>query len=304
MNWFFIALGAPFLWSLVNITDQYLVSKYAKNKSGLGGLIIFIALMGIPVALVIGLLVSRVLQIPFLDKILLIVVGGTTVAWTILYLFALSIEGVSSVALWFLAIPVFSYLLGYIFLNERLSYQQLIGSLIILLGLFLVSLDLSGKKQKIKWKFIMYMLGSCFLFTISGIIFKYVTVGNNFWVSSFWQYCGLSVFGILIFLFIPKYRREFMYMIKNSGGGIAVLTTTSEALNIGGSILSNFAILLAPVALVYTINSFQPAIIFLITIFCTFFLPKIAKEDLSKNVILPKMIAIIIIITGSVVLFM
>ena len=26
MTWFFIALGAPFLWALVNIVDKYLVT--------------------------------------------------------------------------------------------------------------------------------------------------------------------------------------------------------------------------------------------------------------------------------------
>ena len=29
MNWFFIALVAPFLWAFVNIADSYIVAKYS-----------------------------------------------------------------------------------------------------------------------------------------------------------------------------------------------------------------------------------------------------------------------------------
>jgi len=303
MSWFFIALAAPFLWSLVNIIDQYLVTKYVKKQSGFGGLIIFISLVGIPVSLLIGIFTTGVFQAPILDKLLLVGVGGITVAWTLLYLFALGIEGVSTAALWFLTIPIFGYVLGYVFLGETLSLRQIIGSLIILFGLFLVSINWSSQKSNFKWRFSLYMITSCFLCAITGIIFKYVTVGNTFWVSSFWQYAGLGFFGILIYLFVPKYRHEFMSMIGHNGKNILATTTISEVLNIGGNLFSNYAILLAPVAVVYTITDFQPAIIFLLTVFCTFFLPSIVKEDLGMRVILPKIAAIALVIVGSVVLF-
>ena len=42
MQWFFIALGAPFLWALVNISDQYLVEKYSVSKRGSGDLVLFL----------------------------------------------------------------------------------------------------------------------------------------------------------------------------------------------------------------------------------------------------------------------
>ncbi|MFA5773242.1 MAG: hypothetical protein WC908_01035 [Candidatus Paceibacterota bacterium] len=47
MSWFFIALGAPFLWAIVNIADQYLVKKYAIGHKGSGGLVLFSSLIGI-----------------------------------------------------------------------------------------------------------------------------------------------------------------------------------------------------------------------------------------------------------------
>src|ERR1700752_2971005 len=102
MHWFFIALGAPFLWALVNIFDQYLVSKYSTGTRGSGGLVLFSSLIGIFVAILIAIFTPDVFSVSFLDKVLLVTTGGITIAWVILYLFSLEIEDVSAVVPWFL----------------------------------------------------------------------------------------------------------------------------------------------------------------------------------------------------------
>jgi len=303
MQWFFIALGAPFLWALVNISDKYLVEKYSTGTRGSGGLVLFSSLIGIFVAAAIGTLTSEIFSISLLDKFLLIITGGITIAWVVLYLFTLEIEDVSAVVPWFLTIPIFGYVLGYLFLGETLSLQEKIGSLVILCGVFLISIDFSGEKKKFKWRSALYMLVACFLVSIAGVIFKYVTVDENFWISSFWEYVGLGGFGILIYLFIPKYRKEFMLMNKQGGGKIFTLNTASEILTIGGNLLTNYAILLAPVTMVYLVGSFQPAIVLFMTLFATKFFPNIAKENLTERVLMPKVISIFIIILGSAILF-
>ena len=301
-TWFFVALAAPFLWSLSNISDQYLVTRYVRGRHSSGGLVLFSSLIGILVAIFILIFNDGVFDIPTLDKFLLLITGGITIAWVILYLFTLEIEDISAVVPWFLTIPIFGYVLGYVFLNETLTAQQLVGSVIVLFGILIISIDFSGQKRKFKWQSALYMLTACFLVTVAGIIFKYVTVENNFWVSSFWEYVGLGAFGVLIFVFVPKYRGEFMMMNKQGGKKIFTLNTFSEILNILGNLLTNYALLLAPVAMVFLVGSFQPAIVLFLTIFTTKFFPNIAKEDLTKSILLPKIIAIIIMIIGSVVL--
>lgn len=303
MNWFFIALAAPFLWAFVNISDQYLVAKYSVNRRGSGGLVLFSSLIGIFVAGIILIFVKDVFDVPLLDKFLLILTGGISIVWIIFYLFALEIESVSTVVSWFLSVPIFGYILGYIFLGETLSVKQLLGSFIILLGVFLVSIDFREQKKKFKWESAFYMLIACLLISIIGVVFKYVTVENNFWISSFWEYAGLGFFGILLFLFVPKYRNEFMIMNKNGGLKIITLNTVSETLTIIGNLLTNYAVLLAPVAMVYLVGSFQPAILLFLTLFSTKFFPHIVKEDMSKRVLIPKIISVLIITAGSILLF-
>ncbi len=304
MHWFFIALGAPFLWGLTNIFDQYLVEKYSTGLRGSGGLVLFSSLIGIFTAIGIGVFTSGLFSISLLDKLLLILTGGITIAWIILYLFTLEIEEVSSVVPWFLTIPIFGYVFGYIFLGETLTSQQLLGSLIILFGVFLVSIDFSKPKKEFKLRPALYMLVACFMISIAGIIFKYVTVGGNFWISSFWEYAGLGGFGVLIYIFIPKYRREFRLMNSQGGQKIFTLNTVSEVFTIIGNLLTNYAILLAPVTMVYLVGSFQPAIVLFMTLFTTKFFPDIAKEDMTGRVLWPKVIAIVIMVVGSVILFM
>ena len=304
MQWFFIALGAPFLWALVNISDQYLVARYTTGKRGSGGLVLFSSLIGIFVGVFIGIFTPGIFDIPIFDKILLIITGGITIAWIILYLFTLEIEDVSSVVPWFLTIPIFGYVLGYIFLQETLTSHQLLGSVIVLCGVLLISIDFSKEKKKFKWLPVFYMLTACLLISISGVIFKYVTINNDFWVSSFWEYAGLGAFGILIYLFVPKYRKEFMLMNRQGGIKILALNTISEILTIIGNLLTNFSILLAPVTLFYLVSSFQAAIVFFFTLAATRFFPNIAKENLKGSILFPKIIAIVVMIVGSAILFL
>lgn len=306
MHWFFIALGAPFLWAVVNIADKYLVSKFSdkeKEKSS-GALVLFSSLIGIFIALLILVFTPGVLSISLQDAVLLLFAGVLTVVWIILYLFTLETEETSLVVPWFLSVPVFGYILGYFFLGENLTVQQFIGSGVIFSGLIMISWNWNEGERKLKHKPVLYMLCASVAIAISGIIFKYVTVGGDFWVSSFWEYVGLGASGLLIYTFIPHYRTSFHLMNRSGGATIFSINVLSEFMSIAGNLLTNWALLLAPVALVYTVGSFQPAIVLALTIIATRFIPSIANEDISRKVLLPKIIAILVMIVGSSILFL
>lgn len=125
MNWFLIALIATFLWAISNIVDEFIVKKYSIGKRGSGGLVLFTSFMGIFMAILIGIFTQGLLSIPFTDKVLLIITGGLTIGWIILYLYTLETEDVSSVVPWFLTIPIFGYILGFIFLGETFALKKI-----------------------------------------------------------------------------------------------------------------------------------------------------------------------------------
>lgn len=305
MSWFLIALGAPILWAIVNISDNYLVVNFSQKEKerSSGGLVLFSSLIGIFIAFFIFLSTPYIFDISFLDKVLLFITGGLTIVWILFYLYALEIDDVSSVVPWFLTIPVFGYILGYLFLGEILSFFQIIGSIIILSGAIIISIDFKEDKKSIKHKPVFYMICASLAAAISGVIFKVVTIDGDFWVSSFWEYFGLGFIGLIIYFFIPKYRQEFNYMNRTGGRKIFLVNIVSELMSISGNLLTNFAILLAPVTMVYLVSSFQPAIVLILSIIGTKFFPHIIKENISKKVLIPKVIAICIMILGSICLF-
>lgn len=303
MSWLTLSLTASFLWALVNISDKYIVSKYSTNAHTSGALVLFSSLIGIFVAGAISLFTDGIFDVPFFDKILLIITGAITALWVIMYCLSLEIEDVSSVVPVFLTVPIFSYILGYIFLGEKFSNNQLLGAFIILFGVSIISIDFSNRKKKIKWRATIYILVASLLIAISGVLFKYVTIGNNFWAASFWGYIGLGIAGILIYFIVPEYRKQFIILNKKGGFNIFALNTISEILTTIGNLLVNYSLLLAPVAMIYLVNSFQPVLLIFLTICISKIAPNIINENLKLVVLLPKIMATIIMAFGSALLF-
>lgn len=303
MHWFWIALGAPLLWSLVNISDDYLVTKFSKGGKAIGALVIFSSIVGFMAAILMAFFVSGIFDISFADKLILMFIGAFSIVWVIFYLYALEIEDVSAVVPWFLVNPIFGYILGYIFFRETLSFKQILGSAIILVGALIISLNVSNVSPTLKKKVAVYMLISCFFFSLIGVMFKFVATTDNFWIASFWEHLGLGFIGFLILAFMPHYRRSFLDMHKSGGNKIFAVNVSSEGLTIAGNLLTNYALLIAPISLVYLVASYQPAIVLLLTFLLTKFFPNIIKEDFSWKTLWPKLLAISIMIMGSMVLF-
>jgi hypothetical protein len=92
-------------------------------------------------------------------------------------------------------------------------------------------------------------------------------------------------------------------MTTAGGKKILFVNIVSELMSITGNLLTNFALLLAPVTMVFLVSTFQPGIVLILTILGTKFLPHIIKENISRRALIPKIIAIGIMILGSVFLF-
>ena len=55
--------------------------------------------------------------------------------------------------------------------------------------------------------------------------------------------------------------------------------------------------------MVYLVSTFQPAIVLILIIIGTKFFPHIIKENISKKILIPKILAIVVMIIGSFFLF-
>jgi uncharacterized membrane protein len=216
------------------------------------------------------------------------------------YLRAIQSEEASVVAPLFQASTLFTLLLGYLFLHERLAIAQLLGVGLIIGGALSLSFRRGPKARKFKSSLIALMLGATFVMSLSTVLFKFFAIRDDFWTTTFWTFVGEGLFGVLLLL-VPGYRRQFADMFRQNPGAVIGVNAANEVINLGGGLSVRYASLLAPVALVSAISSTTTFFVFFFGILLTLFLPKFGREDLSAGNLVRKGVGALLI-TGGVIL--
>jgi drug/metabolite transporter (DMT)-like permease len=304
MTWFLIALIGPVLWAVVNHIDKYLLSSNRFEGSNIGALMIFSTLQcGVLILPILYLINHDVFNVSIQNIIFLIVIGVLSIFAILPYMYALDEEEASIVIPLFQLIPIWGYFFSFVLLGETLNWVQAVGCLLIIFGSIVITIEEDlDEKIKFKKRVIWLMLISTVLFAIYETLFKFVAVDYGLVVSSFWEYVGVLIIGIIFYIFIKSYRESFIHLLKTQGKKIISLNIGSESLTIIGNVAVNFALIIAPVALVLTVSGVQPLFVFLIGIFLTAFFPKIYTEKLSKKHLVQKIISILVIIVGSILI--
>jgi len=298
MNWFVLALVGPALWSISNHLDKYLISKYFRG-GGIGALIIFSSIFSIFVLPVIYLIEPNVFKIQPFQAFILWLESLTYVVGTIIYLYALRRDETSIVVPMLQIIPVFGYFVAFIVLGETLTTKQILASLVIILSAIFLSLDLTNKIPRVKIGVLLLMLLSSFIYSISGVLFKFAALQATFWVSTFWSNLGLLSIGIFFLIFVKQYRQQFASVLRINKSFVIGLNSFNEFVNMVAGMTTSYAALLVPITLVWVVNGFQPFFVFVYGIILTLFFPKLGSESLLKRHLAQKIVAITIMFLGT-----
>ena len=277
MSWFFIALLAPFLLACANHNDKFLLSRYIKEKK-IGSIVIFSSLfsgVAIPIILFIQ---PNVYDVSLVQGSALVATGMLSVFAVVCYLYALDLGEASFVTPLYQTVPIFAYVLGYFILDETITLAQGLGSLVIIVGALALSLEFDRRGMRVKRNVVALMLAASFLNAVDGVIFKLIAVDKGFWVSLFWGFVGQVMAGLAFLVCVPSYRRDFLNLFKQRKVAAVGLIALSETLFSVGEAVTLYAILLAPVALVLLVSSFQPLFVFALGIVLTLFLPGATRE--------------------------
>ncbi len=296
MHWIFYALVGPILWSFVNFADKFLLDKFFKREGGIGSLMLFSTFFAIFTLPVLYIFERSIFDIPLFHISIMIVSGSFGALAIYIYLICLFDEETSIVAPFFQLIPVFGFIFGYLILGEVLTKIHTTASLLIILGALVLTIE----RTTIKWKLIILMSLSAFIFALQRTIFKLIALDSSFITVSFWENVGLLFFGIIIFLFIKSARSDFIRTLKISSTKILGINFISEATTIIGNLSFAFAITIAPVALVLSIEGTQPLFIFLLGILFTLFVPHLIQEKMDRVTLIKKGIATILIVVGGI----
>jgi uncharacterized membrane protein len=258
---------------------------------------IFTAIIGVLALPVIWLFEPGVLSLPLPAMAVMTLSGILYMGAMLFYLRAIQSEEASAVAPLFQLATIFTLLLAYAFLNEKLGLPQLAGIALIIAGALGVSTDRDAFRRQFKMRLFYLMTAATFIVALSSVLFKYFAVEESFWGTTFWTFVGEGIFGAVIIL-IPAYYRQFMRLFKRSPGAVIGINAANELINLGGGLGVRFASLLAPVALVSAVSSTTTLFVFLVGVLLTLFLPKFGREDMSAHNLLRKGVAAVLVTAG------
>jgi uncharacterized membrane protein len=301
MHWFLIAVVGPVLWAIVNYIDKYLLSRFTTTKNDIGSLMLFSTLSGIfvlPLALYIE---PQSVHASLQHILILLIVGILSASAIWLYLLALYEDEVSIIVPLFQTIPLFGYLFSYLLLGEVLSIHQGFGGALLILGSVILTLEVDEeRKVRLKKKVLMLMLGSAALFGLFESLFKFVAVDIPFWTATFWEHVGLLLVGMLL-LCIPRYRTTFIRTLRKNWT-LPSLNIVSEILTITGNIATNYALLLAPVALVLVVAGIQSFIVLIVGALASVIIPNLVQEKIEPRHLIHKLAACAVLGIGVVMI--
>lgn len=298
MSWFFIALCAPFLLACANHNDKFLLSRYLKEKS-IGSIVISSSLLSgvaIPIVLFIQ---PDAYDVSLIQGSAVVATGMLSVFAVVCYLYALDLDEASFVTPFYQTVPIFAFFLGYFILGETITLAQGLASFVIIVGALAMSFEFGRRGMRFKRNVVALMLAASFLSAINGVIFKLIAVEKGFWVSLFWGFVGQVMAGLTFLVCVPSFRRDFLGLFKQRTVAVVGLIALSKILFSVSEAVTLYATLLAPVALVLLVSSFQHLFVFTFGIVLTLFFPGVAKESLDRTKMLQKGAGIGLMLVGG-----
>jgi drug/metabolite transporter (DMT)-like permease len=298
--WLLYAFSGPVLWALSTHIDKYLVDKYFRH-SDTAVLMVFTAFLGVVALPVIWAFEPKVMALSTLAIGVMTFSGILYMGAMLFYLRAIQSEEASVVAPLFQASTLFTFLLGLILLHELPRWPQLLGVVLIIGGAVGLSLDKHLHLSSFKPRLVLLMLAATFAVALSGVVFKFFAIHDEFWSTTFWTFVGEGLFGAAI-LAVPRYRRQFVTLFRRNPGAVIGVNAANELINLGGGLGVRYASLLAPVALVSAVSATTTFFVFLFGILLTLFFPKFGREDLSARNVIQKAVGGVLIMTGVVMI--
>ena len=296
------AIFASFLWGVTNHIDKFMITGIEESKNSIKILLVFSTFIAGIVLTPIWLILSHfTVSISSISLISVLIASLIYIIATVFYFKAIEENDASLVVVMFQMIPVFSYILALILFKENLTIRQIVGSIIIILSAIIISFDFNEKNNRKKFKALLLMTLSSLCYSIYFILFDIGIRNSTYYSCAFWYQIGFLIMGIFLLL-LKSFRIPFVNAIKKNGKRYLILNTTNEVINLIANLLVNYANLLIPIALVNVLNGFQGAFAFILGIIGTLLLPKYIKEDLSKRVVIQKIVCIILGIIGLIIL--
>jgi len=305
MSWIIVAFLAYFLLAIANLGDKFLVDNILKSSKAYAFVVCFMGLIAFVVA-------PWFLEWPGFSSFIFNLVNGAIFTLALWTLYEGLKKGEASKILVIIGglTPVFSFIFSYFIFHEVFTITQLIGVLIILLGVSLI-IFLPAERNLLTRLFFWLKIedkskkGGIKIAILSALLYSLYFIGTKLaygyqpFVSSFlWTRLGAFLFALL-FLMKNIDRKEILKMFQKSDSNKSKgLVLLNQVIGSSGFVLQNYAIFLGSVVLVNALQGFQYALILIISALLSLFAPKLLNEKFSKRIIIQKSAAVFLIMIG------
>jgi len=297
MLWLAVIISSYFLLAAVHLVDKYILGERIPNSK------VYAFYVGLAGIFTLILIPFGFLVIPKTSGMLLALMAG---AFHTLAIFALftglkNFEASRIIPAIGAFLPLFTF--SFILMQEgkSLVFLDIIVFFLLLLGAFLITWE---KKKTISFKSIKISALAAFLFALYFISIKFVYSSQPFISGLIWTRIG-AVLTALCFLFFKEVRTDILRGPKIAQKKNWAIVFPNQVAGGAAVVLQNWAIALAPFAYLGIINALEGVKYVFLLVFAVLFswkFPQILKEEIAKEVIFQKVIAILLIGGGLAVL--
>ncbi len=310
MNWLTLTIISYLMLAVVNLGDKFVVDKLLPSSKAYS---FVVALFSASVFI----LAPWFLKWPGFNLLLLNIISGALFVFAIWSMYEALKRGEASRVVVVVGgiIPMFTMLFSLFLFKEKYSWSQWLGFLFLLVGMFIIAFLLSRRKKVSEFfkrlfsvftgtynkQWIILAITSSLLYSLFFITTKYAYQKQDFWSAFIWIRGG-GLLVVLIFLLDRGSRMEIFKSFKKKskapskvGKGFVLI---NQVLGSASFILQNYAVFLGPVAIINALQGVQYAFLLILGIFFSIFFPKILKEDISRSVLIKKIVAILFVGLG------
>ncbi|MBU2539620.1 hypothetical protein KJ786_00445 [Patescibacteria group bacterium] len=295
--WIPIIILACLFFSIASLADKLVLSGPPQPKS----YVFYIGVLNILVVLLIPFAnfgLPNIASLPWIIMEAIVFIVGLYSMFVALERFDVSrvIPTIGAVQ------PIFIFILTFIFWsNQSLKGTDLLAFIILLIGSSIISFE---KNIKISRNYLKITLFAALMFSLEYIFSKFVFLNQPFLQGFIWMRIFSFMF-VLFFVLNSNFRKEIFRKQNLLIGKTRIMFFCGQASGGIANFLQSFSIFLAPISFLPIVNSLrgiQYVFLFLITLFFSYFYPKILKEGISKGLIIKKIISILLIVLGLAIL--
>jgi drug/metabolite transporter (DMT)-like permease len=291
MIWLYIIIIAYLLFALANVGDKFVISKFKTQA------IVYAFYVGAMGVVTLVLIPFGVIW-PDLNQFVSSMIGGVSFVFALYFMYLAINAGETTRAITIIGStsPIFTFLLSFLVLKERLSSNQLIAFIILILAIIVISWQFEKSQQKMAKKQLMFALLAGLIFAISYVSAKYVYIYQPFISGFVWIRVGgvLTALSILIFAKNRQLIKIDWQRPKTQKGSLILAI---QILGGTGVIGQNYAFSIASATIINALQAIQYAFVFILTSLLGKKFP-VLKENLNSKQIIQKVVAIILIAIG------